>query len=1078
MSVFPNVNNFLPTTIYGNFTNSDLGFPGLVAQPATATLNGTLTVNGEATIGNTCDFTNMLPTCSKIPSSDNQLVNKLYVDTITPSNIATGQIIFLNTPNLMQPTSNVLSQFSTNISSNGSNSFCNLFYGLISNLTTTSFIQSGAWDLNIFGNAVSNSDVGHLQITYCLYIITGSSPQISGTEIIDTISPTTKPPVNLPSNVTQINHTSSLETLSSISIQQYTCSLIVPYLAINPTSYFQIQIYCTNNSSGTKSGILYYQSSSTYSNLHSSLINTITGPTGAQGPVGPQGLQGFTGYTGYTGQQGPQGLVTGSSQVEIQVSNTNMIYPTYDANSSYTGLSVNRNTGLYVLGALRAQPSGIIRTSKDGGISWINAFVLPTGKYVYDTAISDSGQIQYVAAVNYIYKSTDYGATWTGKNFASAITYVEISCSSSGQYVISSILNGMVMYSSDYGNTWNNSSVININPYTLLAMNGTGQYVLASKNVTLNYPQDQLFLSTDYGANFLPILGSNLSNGIAVSYQGDLMISAYVDLVAQTATIFTSTNYGVSFTQRQIIHSAFSSIQIHFAFDTTNQNIIYMSLDTNVYKSTNAGINFTIISGTSTLDYWRNIAIGGIGIDQNILLSDYDGAVWQIGGSQIATQLIYPLEVISIFPSNFKTLPTVANLPLATQAYANSLVMSGPQGPQGEQGPQGLQGEPGPQGEQGPTGYTGLNGNNGIKGDTGPLGPTGPAGGGGGGGDVTLAGDNAFIGLNSFTQPVILNDGNTNMFICPLSATNKQPSHNSAYNYCIGSDAFLNAGNDCNNNMMFGQYNLRAAQSNIVSNMTIGDANCYRMTNDCQNNLVFGSSCGTYLRERSNENLFFGLSVCSQAEYASHNTMIGYLSGISLQGAEGTNDYNLFIGNNSGADMAAAMHCICIGTQSGSQHNAPFPNPAVPFWEGCCAIGDQCTFWRNRQYVIGSDYNEVWLRGQLVNFIKYDESQGTSNTSLYITDITYLFRTILCAPTATKVIYLPNPDDIFGQEYNNLKEGIWVQITNYSNNISSNIIVKDYTGTVSYSTIPYCNITQQGGNTVRFFMTTTRWYIG
>ena len=177
--------------------------------------------------------------------------------------------------------------------------FADLFYRPVSQFTDQPFIVNGIWDLNIFaGVSFAHSDQSTLN--YLLYIINGATAgATAGEQIVDAIDPTIIPPVTLPVNVTRITESSSYAKIIDNAINQITSSAEVDYVNLsaftNPV--LQSQIYVQNNTGATAFNVkLYYQSSATYSHIHTTL--------GLAGPTGPQGATGATGATGPTGATG------------------------------------------------------------------------------------------------------------------------------------------------------------------------------------------------------------------------------------------------------------------------------------------------------------------------------------------------------------------------------------------------------------------------------------------------------------------------------------------------------------------------------------------------------------------------------------------------------------------------------------------------------------------------------------------------------------------------------------------------------------------------------------------------------
>jgi hypothetical protein len=78
-----------------------------------------------------------------------------------------------------------------------------------------------------------------------------------------------------------------------------TLTMYIPYLILL-TNYDMLAIIVTsrNRNANAHQAELYFQTSNTYSHLHTSFI--MYGPTGSMGPTGPSGYTGATGATGPT----------------------------------------------------------------------------------------------------------------------------------------------------------------------------------------------------------------------------------------------------------------------------------------------------------------------------------------------------------------------------------------------------------------------------------------------------------------------------------------------------------------------------------------------------------------------------------------------------------------------------------------------------------------------------------------------------------------------------------------------------------------------------------------------------------
>ena len=110
--------------------------------------------------------------------------------------------------------------------------------------------------------------------------------------------------------------------ITSLSQQQYSASLDLPYIDLAGYTYLVVKVLADNPNNTNRTLRTYYESSSSYSHIHSSFSiigNTgptgPTGPTGNTGPTGMTGPQGSTGLTGNTGNTGPTGpILTGSTE--------------------------------------------------------------------------------------------------------------------------------------------------------------------------------------------------------------------------------------------------------------------------------------------------------------------------------------------------------------------------------------------------------------------------------------------------------------------------------------------------------------------------------------------------------------------------------------------------------------------------------------------------------------------------------------------------------------------------------------------------------------------------------------------
>jgi photosystem II stability/assembly factor-like uncharacterized protein len=153
-----------------------------------------------------------------------------------------------------------------------------------------------------------------------------------------------------------------------------------------------------------------------------------------------------------------------------------------------------------------ASSSGYIYRSTNYGVSFTAITGAGARYWVFDAAMSDDGQYQFIIGndgisppfTSRVYKSTDYGVTWAPTQ---NLQYKRsIACSSSGQYVIIGTDGGNVWVSADYGNSWNAPSSLpsGSTVWDGVAVSSTGQYMMVGNVAGSTYS----YYSIDYGASW------------------------------------------------------------------------------------------------------------------------------------------------------------------------------------------------------------------------------------------------------------------------------------------------------------------------------------------------------------------------------------------------------------------------------------------------------------------------------------------------------------------------------------------------------------------------------------------------
>jgi len=231
--------------------------------------------------------------------------------------------------------------------------------------------------------------------------------------------------------------------------------------------------------------------------------------------------------------------------------------------STFTYLSAS--TGLFIPGISNAVGTNV------GGIWWA-------------CSMSSTGQYQTIMDYSlgqFIYYSTDFGNTWaqTTNTILPLFPWQSCNISSTGQYQIcvsagmtnwgteAGNINGNVYLSSDFGKVWTtapgfpstlvNGSTISIGNWSGSALSSTGQYQLvcdysANPTITGNPNSGYLYLSSNYGATWTPILSTNgIGNWqqVSISATGQYQFAcSNTKTAAPSNGLYISTNYGVTWT--------------------------------------------------------------------------------------------------------------------------------------------------------------------------------------------------------------------------------------------------------------------------------------------------------------------------------------------------------------------------------------------------------------------------------------------------------------------------------------------------------------------------------------------------
>jgi hypothetical protein len=183
-------------------------------------------------------------------------------------------------------------------------------------------------------------------------------------------------------------------------------------------------------------------------------------------------------------------------------------------------------------------------------------------------AMSSSGQ--YITAVSFnnaIWVSSNYGASYTSKSY-STNHWAAVVISSSGQYQVAGA--DTIYRSNNYGSTWTNTGISVSNGWGVLAMSADGQRLLG-----LSYYRNlELYKSTNAGANWSTVTtigssGNGNWNCVAISPDGVTQLVGANGNVWPTNDIWLSTDSGANFSSVSGTNIGWTAVSLSDRIATT-----------------------------------------------------------------------------------------------------------------------------------------------------------------------------------------------------------------------------------------------------------------------------------------------------------------------------------------------------------------------------------------------------------------------------------------------------------------------------------------------------------------------------
>lgn len=248
--------------------------------------------------------------------------------------------------------------------------------------------------------------------------------------------------------------------------------------------------------------------------------------------------------------------------------------------------------------------NGYVSFSNDYGQDLWGTWSLPAISEWVDLAISSDGKYQTVITKNYIYRSSNYGASssWEKYNIVS-YNWTNIAMSSTGQYQTATrkdaLNKGYIYISSNYGQNFDGmfSPVVKDNHWwSNIAISSNGQYQTATLNDGTYSTQGVIYISSNYGQTWQIryYFGGSYWQDIAMSSTGQYQTAVI------NANIYTSKDYGINW--EKVSYRCFPTVSL----TGPAKIIIPASIDLNWISTSTQSCSATS-AGTSTWANWNGL---------------------------------------------------------------------------------------------------------------------------------------------------------------------------------------------------------------------------------------------------------------------------------------------------------------------------------------------------------------------------------------------------------------------------------------------------------------------------------------
>ena len=212
--------------------------------------------------------------------------------------------------------------------------------------------------------------------------------------------------------------------------------------------------------------------------------------------------------------------------------------PLFSPGTVYTFSSFVSSNGTFIAVAVDGTSAQNIWTSSDSGYSWLQRTASGPRVWTGIAGSSNGSKLVAVADSDYIYTSTDYGATWTQRETTGL--WRGAASDSTGVYLATTNYGGYIYTSDDSGVTWTQQETAR--DWSDIASDSTGQYLVALVIA------GSIWTSADYGNTWTErtVAGTRDWHSVSCSAYGNNIVAA----VNGGASLWTSSDFGATWNEQ------------------------------------------------------------------------------------------------------------------------------------------------------------------------------------------------------------------------------------------------------------------------------------------------------------------------------------------------------------------------------------------------------------------------------------------------------------------------------------------------------------------------------------------------